>query len=355
MAEVRTVLVTSARSGVGRALADAARLSRHTYRLIGMDAGAADDAMIRVPPTHCRAEFASAVTAVARDAPPSLVLPGRDPDVQALADLAPDLARCGATFPSGPLPAVTASIDKSRSATGLRLGDLFVPTATTVGGALRIAARTGWPLVVKPRCGSASMGVRLVAGASELSASMTAADVAQEFLPLLDCDRRPWDGRDVAGQDGEYSLQLVLGPGSRLAGCFAGRHTLSDGRPVQVEVLDHAVEKGLLAKLLPAVHGVSATGCWNFQGRMTERGVRFFEVNARTTGITGLRASLGFNELDLLYDAFVLRRRAGPPPAVRRVVVDATEWTAPPATGRGSSGAPFADGDRSAPPLSSPT
>ncbi len=330
MDEVRTVLVTSARSGVGRALADAARLSRHTYRLIGLDAGAAGDGMIRVPPTQCRAEFASAVTAVAGDAPPSLILPGRDPDVQALADMAPDLAACGATFPSGPAAAVTASIDKAGTADGLGLAGLFVPTASTVDGALRIAGRTGWPLVVKPRCGSASRGVRLVDGAHELAATMTADDIAQEYLPLLDCDRRPWDGTDVGGQDGEYSVQLVLGPLSRFAGCFAARHRLSDGRPVVVEVLGRTVEKPLLSALLPALQQVNATGCWNFQGRMTDRGVRFFEVNARTTGITGLRASLGFNELDLLYEAFVLRRPVSAPRTVPAVVVDATQWTAPP-------------------------
>lgn len=326
---MRTVLVTSAGSGVGRAIADAARLSAHPYRVVGLDSGKRDIGAVRVPPTDSGAEFRSAVLTVARDHPNSLILAGRDPDIDILVDLAPQLVRCGTTFTSGPAVAVTASLDKARTQEVLGLGTHFAATATTVDGALRMAARRGWPLVVKPRRGSASRGIRFPRCASGLSETMTAQDVAQEFLPLLATDRRPWDGSAPGGQDGEYSLQVVLGPGSELLGVFAGRHCLVDGRPVLVEVLDRHCAALAIEVLLQCLQTIGATGCWNFQGRMSQSGVRYFEVNSRTTGITGLRAALGFNELDLLYESFVLRRTPARHRALQPAVVDATDWTAP--------------------------
>ena len=330
MVKIRTVLVTSAGSGVGRAIADAARLSDHRYRVIGMDSRPAGADSVLVPPTDSPDDFRRAVTTVARGAGPSLILPGRDPDIAVLAAMTAELAAVGSIFPLGPAEAVAAALDKSRTADCLGIGDVFAPTASTVEGALRMAGAQGRPLIVKPRFGSASLGVRFPVHTGELSAVMTSADVAQEYLPLLARDRRPWDGTVSGRQDGEYSLQLVLGPRSELLGSFAARHCLAGGRPVLVEVLDEAVAAPALGDLVPALQRIGATGCWNFQGRMAEHGVRYFEVNGRTTGITGLRASLGFNELDLLYDAFVLRQRTPVRPAVQPCVVDATDWTAPP-------------------------
>ncbi|MBL4887008.1 MAG: NAD-dependent epimerase/dehydratase family protein [Flavobacteriaceae bacterium] len=43
----------------------------------------------------------------------------------------------------------------------------------------------------------------------------------------------------------------------------------------------------------------------NIQGRITDKGIVFFEMNMRFTGITGNRAQLGFNEVDFLVDNFL--------------------------------------------------
>jgi carbamoylphosphate synthase large subunit len=46
-------------------------------------------------------------------------------------------------------------------------------------------------------------------------------------------------------------------------------------------------------------------GPCNFQCRLTSEGVRVFEVNTRFTGITGVRAAMGWNEVEA-----VVRRMA---------------------------------------------
>ena len=47
-----------------------------------------------------------------------------------------------------------------------------------------------------------------------------------------------------------------------------------------------------------------AVGPVNIQGRITEKGLFFFEMNLRFTGITGTRAILGFNEIHRLVSCF---------------------------------------------------
>ena len=72
---------------------------------------------------------------------------------------------------------------------------------------------------------------------------------------------------------------------------------------------------------------------WHFmdlQGRLDGYGrLCVFEVNARTTGITGMRASLGFNEVDMLYDSFILGRHGAVITVEPGPVLDAAQWTDP--------------------------
>jgi hypothetical protein len=110
------------------------------------------------------------------------------------------------------------------------------------------------------------------------------------------------------------------------------RNTLEAGVPILVETVDPLDVAVSLNRASTSLAALGAVGVWNLQGRRTpDGGFRFFELNARPTGITGLRAHLGFNELDLLFDAFILGRRSATMPAPPAgIVVDARPWTCPP-------------------------
>ncbi|MFD5575049.1 ATP-binding protein [Streptomyces cadmiisoli] len=320
MTAPRTVVLTSAAGGVGTAVQQAADVSAHAYTVIGLSSEPAHllsgAPALACPPTRDRVRFSERVLALVERAGPCLVVPGRDEDAVVLCERAAELAPLGASLTSGPGPAVRQAYDKALTPALLAGSALSMArTAATLPDALAVAEQVGYPLLIKPRRGNASRGVRLAHGNGELRRLFVPLqDVAQELLPLVPDDRRPWDHHgDERAQVGEYSLQFLIGPAGDDLGCFASRNNLSGGTPRLVEVVD-ARTLGIGTRAHEALTRSGAWGAWNLQGRLAPCGtLRFFEINARPTGLTGLRARLGFNELDRLYEACVLRRL--PPPA----------------------------------------
>ncbi|MCG7210154.1 hypothetical protein [Streptomyces arenae] len=326
MAAPRKIVLTSAASGVGVAVQQAAQASSHVYSVTGLSAlpsrmltGAST---LSCPATRKRALFQDKVLATVAETGPCLVVPGRDEDAAAVGELGERLTEWGSSVASGPGPAVQQAYDKAATPlllTGSALS--MARTAAAMQDALELAEQIGYPLLIKPRYGNASRGVRFVHGAAELRARFSPGqDIAQEILPLDPRDRRPWDSNDPQAQDGEYSVQLLIGPLGHNLGCFVTRNNLQQGIPRLVEVIDAA---DVAAQAYKALIRHSAWGAWNLQGRRTSNAsIRFFEINARPTGLTGLRARLGFNELDQLYAACVLKQPPSPaqPPAPGLVI-----------------------------------
>jgi len=290
----------------------------------------ADAVVMAAPPTDTGDAFRASVASAIASGGCQLVLAGRDEDAAVLAGMTDELRALGAIFPSGPVDVVRATVDKADTARILGGAVDFAETAVTASGALRLAADVGWPLVLKPRRGCASRGVRVIRNVAELRSSMTRSDLAQAYVPLHPADMRPWDGTFVGGQDGEYSVQVMLGPASTLNGWCATRNTLEQGRPVIAEVVANGALADFVTSVACALASRRGTGPWNLQGRLNAYGRPcIFEVNARTTGITGMRSSLGFNEVDMLYDSFVLGRHGAVATVEPGHVLDAARWTDP--------------------------
>lgn len=313
-------MVTSIGSGVGRAILQSVHLSKYDYVLTGTSSVALQVHGTPVhlfPPTSDRSGFEQALIEAIRCDRPQLLLPGRDEDASVLAAIAPRLACYGTRVAGGSERLAVAALDKATSE--CLAPNIFVRTVCSASAALALAQERGWPLVLKPRTGFASRGVRLARDEGSLLVQMQQDEVAQEFL---------YAGSAFPNvRSGEHSVQLLLGPDSALLGAFYSVNELVDGKPTRIRTVPPSEEVvELLSKHLKQL---GATGPWNFQGMRKAGGhLRFFEVNARMTGISGLRASLGFNEVDLLYDAFVLGRTpSGAPTYPEGVVVDARTWT----------------------------
>lgn len=291
-------MVTSLGSGVGRAIRQTIRASKHRYVLTGTSSVALkeqSEIVYLCPPTADSPGFERALFEAVEQQRPHMLLPGRDEDAVVLAAHAPLLAQLGAQVIGGTLEMTRAALDKGASQ-GLT-PNLFVRTACSPGEALALARDIGWPLVVKPRIGFASRGVGLVSSEASLIDTMRRDDIAQESLYLADSLPNV--------RHGEHSVQVLLGKDSVLLGVFHSVNELVAGRPTRVQTLPSTGP--VIRSLVAHLQALGGTGPWNFQGRRDVLGnLRFFEVNARMTGISGLRADLGFNEVDLLYEAFVL-------------------------------------------------
>lgn len=141
----------------------------------------------------------------------------------------------------------------------------------------------GFPLVVKPRVGARSVGVSIVRNMAELDRALE----GRTQLVVQEC---------VGTSDGEYTAGALVFDGE-VQGSIVMRRDLRDGNTYRAYVDDYdALNRSVqafAAALCP--HGPA-----NFQFRLDRNGMpRVFEINARFSGTTPMRAIAGFNEVEM--------------------------------------------------------
>lgn len=104
--------------------------------------------------------------------------------------------------------------------------------------------------------------------------------------------------KGVNPQVAEVSIQYVFDRSDNVIGRMASYNKLNNGIPIEILPIEDDAMWTDVEKLLPALVELGARGPVNLQGRITNKGIKIFEINARFTGITGLRAALGFNEVE---------------------------------------------------------
>jgi carbamoylphosphate synthase large subunit len=203
-----------------------------------------------------------------------------------------------------------------------RHGLPFARTAPACEGS-ELAEETGFPLVIKPIAGSASRGVKIVFSREQLSQYADRQDlIAQEYLVP-----RSWGKthRELTEQDviqdhlirqvDEISTQALLDLEGNLLGQFTSRNVLKYGIPLLIDPQPNAAVEATAGRMAELLAEQGLIGPCNFQCKLTERGPVFFEINPRFTGITAVRAALGFNEVEAILRRELLNE---PLDAVRR-------------------------------------
>jgi nucleoside-diphosphate-sugar epimerase len=99
-------------------------------------------------------------------------------------------------------------------------------------------------------------------------------------------------------QVSELSVQVITGKDGVVLGKLATINKLKQGVPVEIFPVDREEIWSAVDRILVPLQEFGLRGPINIQGRITGEGVRFFEVNPRFTGISGLRAQLGFNGVE---------------------------------------------------------
>jgi carbamoyl-phosphate synthase large subunit len=248
-----------------------------------------------------------------------LVVPCRDDDVLMLAGLRerrPDLA---GRILCGSVAAARAICDKAEGcAFSVRHGLPFAPTLVGAGPdeCAAFAREHGFPLVVKPRRGYASLGVFLVWNERQLvDAFAREGTVAQKFLGDPSVLSR---FREAVERDGmplfhtfqgpRHSIQVVVAPDGGLADVMC-IHLRSDRRRSKTVMADpDPVAREIGEHCGAAFAAAGWRGPLNIQcqkdaaGRMT-----IHEYNGRFTGATMTRWHLGFDEVGTTVAAFTGR------------------------------------------------
>ncbi|MDP2431989.1 MAG: hypothetical protein Q8O33_08155 [Pseudomonadota bacterium] len=296
------ILVTSAGSGVASAVCEAAQESTHEVIAATTTVAAADVSfahVYEVPPTSQAGAFQHAVLEIVRRERPALVLAGRDDDILALAEIAADLSQLGATWTGSDMTFARSCRDKAWVAATLHeLGFPAARCATTGADAVELARGSGYPLVVKPRRGDGSRGARLVHDESSMLDAFAAPLrplIAQPYLrPLGEAIPCTLEQRD------EFSAQAIVGHSDVSITC----NRLRDGVPVEAVAVLPRELAALVTDLADQLAGLGCRGPVNVQAKQVAAGsFVIFEINFRCTGLTGARAKMGFNELDILAGA----------------------------------------------------
>lgn len=155
-----------------------------------------------------------------------------------------------------------------------------------------------YPCILKPRRGARSRGVFRVADSGEVRRRLMGGDPAAFVLQELVGDDRT-----------EYSCGVVCLDG-RLEQMISLRRDLKEGNTANA-YFDGAVPPQIAPYLEKVVDALRPRGACNFQLRLDRGGTpKIFEINARHSGTTYMRALFGMNEVEC-----ILRSLSGLPPA----------------------------------------
>lgn len=166
-----------------------------------------------------------------------------------------------------------------------------------------LASQMGYPLLAKPCRGARSVGVRRVGSEAELREICSAGPdyVIQELLP---------------DEPGEYTAGCLV-TGGACASVVVLRRDLRDGNTYRAYCEGDSPYAPTIARIAGRL---GAEGPCNFQFRVRRGEPVIFEINARFSGTTPLRAICGYNEVEALL-AHLTAGAPIPRPALRRGAV----------------------------------
>lgn len=322
-----TVGILGAGGGVGSAVLRSLELASLETRVVCFDAAADTPGMYRgnrahlIPKTSAPGYRDALLEACTREGLQALI-PGLDPELEPLAAMSDDLRAIGCTVIGSSAEVNRLLFDKERSSAFFQ--EFGLPFARTVPleRVEELLDLYGFPLLLKPRSGSASRGVRVVFCQAELKelAAEGIAYVAQNYLLPVQWgkSRHTLRAEDVYSnhsliQKDEHMVQVLSDRQGEPFGVFLSRNVLKDGAVVRMTPLEDDLSgvRAMALEMARRLTEIGQVGPCNFQGRVTAEGPFFYEINPRFSGGTGMRASLGFNEVEACLRRLVLNEGPG--------------------------------------------
>jgi len=334
---VKTLLITSVGSLVGQNLLDSLEGRRQNLRVLGSNSLAASpnnfrcDTAFLAPPVAEGPAWQDFHAALIEAEAVDLVIPGRDDDVLALAQLRAERPQMANRLMVGSVQAAWLLLDKGLCAQFAHAQGL--PFAATVLGGTAEAvpqAEALWrqhgPLIAKPARGNGSRGVRLTLTREQVLAAASAPGwVLQPYL-----DPQPeWQALAEAWQLGLplwselperslYGAQFLIDPAGRVGEPFGYLATQTAGRPIEVAACDDPELLAAATGFAEALARLGWRGAGNVQAKRCHAGpdagrLQVIEANGRFTGTTHARCLLGFDEVGQALAQWLGRPAPAPP------------------------------------------
>lgn len=304
------ILITGVGGPVGQAIIKAARLSKVPCRIVGVDRaplsvglGWVDDPAV-MPGVGQPDSYLKSITQLCQRHQVQLILPGSEGELALLSEHAAFLRELtGAIVVASCQRVLQITLDKWNTCQFLRDAGLNFPESATLNGngsLHELVKRQGFPLFAKPVKGSGSQGAQAVRSWEDLNhlRQQGGAFVIQEYL-------QP--------DEEEYTTAVYRLSNGRVMKPIVMKRQLTAGNTYRAWVSDNPV---VAAQAQEVVRALGPSGPCNVQIRLTARGAVTFEINARFSGTTAMRAHFGYNEVEMALRDLILEE-AVPDPSIQ--------------------------------------
>lgn len=292
-------LITGTGGGVGQSIFKALRLSSLSLKIITADMHPMGVGLYRgdkgylVPGANDPA-FIDAIIKICNNEKIDIIFVGSDPELPIFAGHKQQIEReTGAKVVISSPEKIRIGNDKWETYLFLKNNGLPYPDSALPQDRDALIERTGFPILIKPRGGSASRDVYIVKNLEELEVLLKRVKnpIIQEYLTQ---------------ENEEYTSGAVLFDGD-LMGILTMKREIKGGNTYR-GIIDSFDE------VRKAVENVARKfnpyGPSNFQMRLTERGPVTFEINPRFSGTTGMRAYYQFNEPEAVINYAFYNKKA---------------------------------------------
>lgn len=314
------VLVTCIGSGVGQSAIDSLNLAGN-YHILGIDmnldvyANHHCNQVVKSPSIYDLHYIDFLITLCIENSI-DIIIPGHDHELGLLSAHRERFSEQSIKVLVSDSDLVNISRDKYKWYEFFKERGCNVVTTYTLDDYIQSPNESIFPAIIKPVGGSASQNISIVHNLGDVK--VVAQDygvdnyIIQPYLLPPSSDEN-YDALKKAVSDNrliqlsEISIQLIFNKNGEFISSFISCNKLKNGVPVVIDTI--SVEdfeyKEHLTKFISALEAENVVGPVNLQGRITDNGLVFFEMNMRFTGITGNRAQLGFNEVDYLVKDFM--------------------------------------------------
>ncbi len=309
MKKTFNIAISCIGSGVGQSVINSCRLSKLPLKTIGFGTnplayGLYDcDSYIYAPSIYSSGYVAQFIE-LAKQQEIDLVIPGMDDEAHFFSKNLDKFEDAGLRVIAAGEEILNWCRDKELMSNDLNaIADIFVKSFDKEN--IQDAISSGvasFPLIAKPRSGFASRGIEIILSQSDLERIEDFHIVQELAIPRKqDPDHEYYMNqlaKRINPQVSEISIQIVADKNGDLMGRMMSYNKLNNGVPIEIIPYNNESIWAEIEKLYPTFKLKGLRGPLNLQGRLTDNGLKLFEMNARFTGITGLRAYMGFNEVE---------------------------------------------------------
>ena len=295
------VMVTGAGSGVGQGIIKALNICKYDVKIYSADISPINSALYRTDkslliPKVEEPKSLDLILDIITSNRIDVVMIGSEFDLTFFSTNSKYIySQTGAITIVSPIDTVKIADDKWLTAKFLTENNL--PNAKSfisedINEVCHKASEWGFPIMVKARSGTSSRDVYIVNNMNELTDKWSSI-----LFPMLQ------QVIDIPSQElnNEYTCSIFKTLEGSIIGPFFARRTLKGGTSWHVEVKPF---KKLTRILLEIGNKLDFNGSLNIQLMMGLDGPIPFEINARFSGTTAIRAHFGFNEPELALQSF---------------------------------------------------